>query len=628
MGLSITNEGARLRARLEAQGNPLIIDTFLFAYIPGLDPTAVPDPDQAAPEEHMVFRARIPEEFRAFVNPDQVVYSALLGSDIGPFHLNWEGLYCSEHDVLMAVHTFPTLEKHKYDKATNTAGNNLTRNVMLSFSGARELTAITVEAKVWQLDFTVRLKGIDERERLSNRDIYGRAEFLDKGWLLVNEDGFFRFLPGVGYVEGIRAGLNEDMSVPAPALPCEVFLDVCMEPQSSDVITMATPLFLPGAELPEDYVTPPPLNVRHYVEKIAHVDEYGVVTDARKVRGREGNLLLLGPEGTFTGLAPGPDGTVLMSLDNTLIWQPWKIPYVLPAGEMNLYVRPDGNDDNDGSKNTPERAFASLEKACQWVREREFYGPGFISIRVADGQYQQTGNGYSCATTFHDTAPYWFAPDLCQPICRETHRIRVIGNMASPANVLITLNGEQTINTLANAHFYGLTFRHTSPDIFKDSLASFSSATSTNCRFIVGAAAQSPFGYVLRFTSSSGAALSGKIDIVFEATKTCWQILSVGNNTTSIGAEGHDANGNVRNIHCNIAVTGNVTVGHTAVAHSASYIKVIPGYLAASSFVGPGITGARYASYYNAVITTGGYGVNFFPGSLPGYAAMPTATIS
>ena len=40
---------------------------------------------------------------------------------------------------------------------------------MLSFFGARDLTQIVVEAKVWQLDFTIRLRGIDERERLDRR---------------------------------------------------------------------------------------------------------------------------------------------------------------------------------------------------------------------------------------------------------------------------------------------------------------------------------------------------------------------------------------------------------------------------------------------------------------------------
>ncbi len=167
----------------------------------------------------------------------------------------------------MAVATFPRLEKRRYDPATNTQGNNLTRNFLLEFSGARELTQITVEAAVWQLDFTVRLKGIDERERLSNRDIYGRAAFLDDGWLLTNTGGAYRFEAGRGYVEGIRAALQEPTPLVPAVTPCEVWLDVSMLGQGSDVVTVVTPLCLePGAECP-DYTVGYPVNTEHHCEK-------------------------------------------------------------------------------------------------------------------------------------------------------------------------------------------------------------------------------------------------------------------------------------------------------------------------------------------------------------------------
>mgnify|MGYP000011711832 CR=1 FL=1 len=36
-----------------------------------------------------------------------------------------------------------------------------------------------VTAETWQIDFTARLDGIDERERLSNLDVFGRQAFFD-----------------------------------------------------------------------------------------------------------------------------------------------------------------------------------------------------------------------------------------------------------------------------------------------------------------------------------------------------------------------------------------------------------------------------------------------------------------
>lgn len=277
MSVAITAAGEALIARLFAEGAPLLIDRFLFAYIDGQDHSLPIDTQAGVPAANLVHEAVIPDEYRAFINPNQVVYSALIGSDVGDFDLNWQGLYCSEHQVLVAVSTFPTLKSRAYNEATNTPGNNLTRNFILEFTGAQRLTGITIEAKVWQLDFTVRLKGIDERERLSNRDIYGRASFLEDGWKLVSEEDFggprYYLLPGVGYVEGIRVALGEKLEVFPDFTPCEVWLDVCMEPEGSDVTAKARILFLAEGEQRPDYVTDAPYRIPHYLEKVAHIGD-------------------------------------------------------------------------------------------------------------------------------------------------------------------------------------------------------------------------------------------------------------------------------------------------------------------------------------------------------------------
>lgn len=281
MSICITLAGEALIASLQAQGLPLVIDTMIFANVPGLDPAQAADRAQAVPTENVVHSADIPAEYRAFVNPNQVVYSVLLGSDVGDFTFNWQGLYCSAHHTLIAVAELPAIEKRANDAGTNTPGNNLTRNFMLQFSGAQALAGLTIEAEVWQLDFTVRLKGIDERERLSNRDIYGRAAFLDDGWLLVNAAGTYHFEPGTGYVEGIRAALASQLPVVPAPLPCDVFLDVCQAPQGSDVVTLVTPRFVAqGAGLP-DYTEAAPFHTPHYCAQVAHVAADGVVTDLR-----------------------------------------------------------------------------------------------------------------------------------------------------------------------------------------------------------------------------------------------------------------------------------------------------------------------------------------------------------
>jgi hypothetical protein len=281
MSVALTLAGEALIARLQAEGAALTIDRFIFANVPEQDHTAPVDPAQTVPVDHVVYQYDIPQEYRAFVSPNQVVYSALLGSDVGPFTFNWQGLYCSQHNTLVAVATFPALEKRNTNPATNTQGNNLTRNFMLEFTGVRELTQITVEAAVWQLDFTVRLKGIDTRERLSNRDIYGRACFFADGWLLKKSAGTYSLQAGVAYVEGIRTELAEHTPVQPESTPCDVYLDVCMAPQGSDVVTKAEPQFVAVDTPCPDYVEPAPHHTPHYCVHIARIESDGSVTDKR-----------------------------------------------------------------------------------------------------------------------------------------------------------------------------------------------------------------------------------------------------------------------------------------------------------------------------------------------------------
>ena len=90
MSIVMTAAGEALTARLQSEGKPLIIDTFVFANVPGLDPSESLTPGITVPTGHVVYEYPIPEEYRAYVNPNQVVYSALLGSDVGDWSFNWQ----------------------------------------------------------------------------------------------------------------------------------------------------------------------------------------------------------------------------------------------------------------------------------------------------------------------------------------------------------------------------------------------------------------------------------------------------------------------------------------------------------------------------------------------------------
>lgn len=361
MSTILTAAGESLIARLQAEGKALVIDTMILANVNGQDHTQAIAPGVTVPEEAQIaLRYAIPPQYRAYVNPNQVVYSAMLGSDMGDFTFNWQGLWCSEHETLVAVATFPALEKRRYDEANGKTGNNLTRNFLLTFTGARELTGLTISADVWQLDFTVRLNGMDERERLSNFDIYGHAFFDAQGWLLQKTAEAYAFAPGLGYVGGIRAELAEALPLAAPEsanLPQNVWLDVCLRHTGSDRIAEASPMLTaPDAPLADSAADE--TGLMHYRTLLARIEEDGSVTDLRATRQAK-NLDI-----------NGVLGALMMAISDPWALQPPRVPLpvqgvsfggsdgrrAIMPGETEArenWVRCDGGSDGNGG-NVPD----------------------------------------------------------------------------------------------------------------------------------------------------------------------------------------------------------------------------------------------------------------------------------
>ncbi|MDI2594348.1 phage tail protein [Pseudomonas sp. 681] len=244
MGASITLAGESLIAQKLGSQQRLDIVRFVFANVPGLDPNAPVNRAAAKPPAAQIVHSyTIPQQNIGFVNPNQVVYSAMLGSDVGDFDWNWIGLESAEN-VLLAVAYMPLQQKRKNIPPLQ-LGNNVTRNILVMFDGAQALTGITIDAKTWQHDFTVRLKGIDERERLSNRDIFGRACFLGNAFQLEKVGTAFQLKPGVAYVEGIRIELASALVVVPTNMPTQAWLQVALRRELNDVVAAWKVVFEP-----------------------------------------------------------------------------------------------------------------------------------------------------------------------------------------------------------------------------------------------------------------------------------------------------------------------------------------------------------------------------------------------
>lgn len=284
MGASITLAGESLIAQKQAANAGLKVSRFIFANVPGLNPST--PVDRAAPKPvagQIVYVHDIGADQSGYVNPNQVVYSAQIGSDVGDWDFNWIGLESAE-GVLFAVAYVPIQQKRRNIPPLQ-IGNNLTRNFLVAFDGALTLTGITIDASTWQHDFTVRLAGIDERERQSNRDIYGRACFFGSSLQLEKVASGYQLKPGTAYIEGIRLVQSVALPVVPPALPAKAWLDVVLQRELSDVVASWTVVF--GAEK-VDYTDA--LGVKHYCVAIADLAAAGV-TDRRSVEAINGPLV-------------------------------------------------------------------------------------------------------------------------------------------------------------------------------------------------------------------------------------------------------------------------------------------------------------------------------------------------
>ena len=275
MSASITLAGEGQIALKQSQKKPLVITKFIFANVPGLNTEAPVDRAAGKPPAAQIAQTyEIPKENAGFVNPNQVVYSAQLGSDIGDWDFNWVGLE-DEDGLLFAVSYVPLQQKRKNIPPLQ-IGNNVTRNFLVAFDGAQALTGVTIDASTWQHDFTVRLAGIDERERLSNREIYGRACFFGNSLAFGKSENGFQLGTGTAYIEGIRVFMSKPWAFTGVIPAGKITLDVCLERQLNDRV--ATWKIVYGEKA--DYTDS--AGVRHYCVPIAHYTSPTAFWDERQ----------------------------------------------------------------------------------------------------------------------------------------------------------------------------------------------------------------------------------------------------------------------------------------------------------------------------------------------------------
>ncbi|WP_311202360.1 phage tail-collar fiber domain-containing protein [Erwinia pyrifoliae] len=268
----ITKAFAEWKAQQAVDNKAIVLDEFIFAHIPGLDPQKPVDKEDIPAADNIVWRQKVGKA--GVVNTNAVVYSVTLGADVGDFDFNWIGLANKASNTLAAVIHAPSQRKIK--NASGQQGNVLTRSVLMEYSGAQKETQISVPAESWQIDFTARMAGMDEAARLAGLDIYGSGAFFDDGFLVTKSGTQYFVTRGLGYIGGLRAWLAEDQNITTSAKPGKVWADVCWH----GTVTSAykTEIKFTLADSLADYTSD---GIAHYVFALASIDAAGAITDLR-----------------------------------------------------------------------------------------------------------------------------------------------------------------------------------------------------------------------------------------------------------------------------------------------------------------------------------------------------------
>lgn len=272
----ITTAFEQLKAQQAANGGVLTLDEFVFANIPNLNITDPIDRAESWPAANqIVYRQAVSKT--GMVNNNAVVYSVVLGADVGDFEFNWVGLINkASNTVAMIVHA-PVQKKIK--TASGQQGNVLTRSFLMEYDGASQQTQIITPVDTWQIDFTARLGGVDERQRQENIDVYGAAAFLGNGWLVTKMSSTkFSVQSGVGYIAGLRAELLVSQDITVNAKPTKIWVDVCWRGTLTSAWSVVSRITV-TPEL-ENYSENGEL---HYVFAIAEINADGTVTDLRQI---------------------------------------------------------------------------------------------------------------------------------------------------------------------------------------------------------------------------------------------------------------------------------------------------------------------------------------------------------
>lgn len=262
---AIVKSGEKFFIKQLSKSQPIKLDQVIFANVPGINSNTDVDTSEKMPAANQIVHTA-PVTQSGLLNDRTVVYSVILDTNVGDFSFNYIGLVNADTNTLcMVMHTDLT---KKIKTAGQKQGNTITESIWLEMDNASESTGITVNAKTWQIDYSNRLAGEDERIRLTNYDLYNRLIILN-GLNVAKNDNQLTVSAGLAYVHGLRVENKTTKSVTVDNNQ-SLYIDACLTGTVTGEWTVNYD-FIAGTNL-KNYERG---GIRHYVERIAAVDANG-----------------------------------------------------------------------------------------------------------------------------------------------------------------------------------------------------------------------------------------------------------------------------------------------------------------------------------------------------------------
>ena len=257
-----------------SKSQPIKLDRFIFANVPGVNSNTDINVNGKMPSTNQIVHTA-PVTQTGLLNDRTVVYSVVLDTSVGDFSFNYIGLVNSETNTLcMIMHTDLT---RKIKTAGQIQGNTITESIWLEIDNASQSTGVTVNAQTWQIDYSRRLAGEDERIRLTNYDLYNRLVILS-GFAVTKNNNQLTVSPGLAYVSGLRVE-NKTQKTITVANNQSLFIDAWLAGTVTGEWAVNYNL-IAGTNL-TDYSQSA---VQHYVERLASVDASGKLTTVKTKR--------------------------------------------------------------------------------------------------------------------------------------------------------------------------------------------------------------------------------------------------------------------------------------------------------------------------------------------------------